>query len=888
MIIPERSVVRKQPTPKVSVTKVKATNEGIDIYTPKYNGAFNDSLKAAVFGWNKGWDKKKRCWWVKNDFVEAAIGVVIEHYPTAEFDETILNLVNRVKKQNKFSTATTVSEEDEISIHGGALYPFQSAGVRFLELKIAINGGIIIGDDMGCISGNAIIAINRAGKASKIKLRDLYKKFNGIEGRWNTDIPTYTKSLTDNELTLNRIKKVIYQGKKHVIEITTKSRKKLRLTPDHELFKKNGKEIEAANSLNKKILVNGKIVCKRCSGTENITTYKYSKYRGYCKQCIYRYLRKKPTFKGGKFIDKDGYIRVSGNFDHPREFNNGIVFEHILVMEKHLGRYIEWPEQIHHKNEIRHDNRIENLQLTSCSEHHILHNKHLNMHGGTAGTGGKITFLPKEDRVVSIRNIGERRVYDIVMEDPYRNFIANGIIVHNCGKTVQALAFIDRDYRRQPSLIVCPANVKLNWGRKIIEWINNDINCVVIEGGFFYKINKNGNKEKTKHSIEKLSTYQPDIVITNYDLLKRHKNFFRYYGFRTMILDESHYVKESKSGRSIAAREIAKNIPRRILMTGTPVLNRPRELWHQLHICDPQKWPKFTTFGYKYCNPEEKQIYNRVKDTFITIKKFDGASNLDELHRRVVGQYMIRRKKKDVLKDLPEKLVFRTTLDIKKEDRAEYDLAVKDFFKWAFEEGGIEKLNKAQAAEAITKLTTLKRLCALSKINSLIEYFNDWFESNEDEQLTIFAHHKDVVNRLEESIKKAGHSIVTIRGGDNSSKRQDAIDKFVAKEARVFLASIMAAGTGTDGLQVCQNMKVVERTWRPADMVQMEDRLWRINQRNNVMIEYLDMENSIDGKMAAIIAHKMKIINKIVDGSAADVGDISGDVLNSMFDKETA
>lgn len=588
---------------KITTAKIEKTKEGIDIYTPKYNSSFNDSLKTAVFGWNKGWNKEKRCWWVKNDFVEPALSVVLEYYPTAEFDKELLDLVEQVKKQNEFSTAVTISEEDEIHISSSTLYPFQSAGVRFLELKIDIEGGVIIGDDMGL------------------------------------------------------------------------------------------------------------------------------------------------------------------------------------------------------------------------------------------------------------------------------------------GKTVQALAFIARKtYERTPTLITCPANIKTNWCRQVMTWINNDISCVIVEGGFFHPIDKNGNKIKEeKYKIEKLEVYCPDIVVVNYDLLKRHKIEFCIFKFQTFILDESHYVKEYKSGRSKAAREIAERIPRRILMTGNLILNRPREAWHQLHICDPQKWSKFTTFGYKYCNPEEKRIFSRHKKQYITIRKFDGASNLDELHRKVVGQYMIRRKKKDVLKEFPDKTVYRTTLDIEKKDRAEYDSALNNFIKWAHDNGGPEKVAKVNNAEAITKLTTLRRLCAKSKVKAITEYCNEWLDSNEDEQLVIFAHHREIINALEESIKKAGFSIATIRGGDSSTQRQDAIDKFVAKEARVFVASIQAAGTGTDGLQVCQNMKVLERTWRPADMVQAEDRLWRIKQEKHVTIEYLDMAESIDDHMASIIEEKMKIINQIVDGSANDAGDISGDVLKSIL-----
>jgi len=238
-----------------------------------------------------------------------------------------------------------------------------------------------------------------------------------------------------------------------------------------------------------------------------------------------------------------------------------------------------------------------------------------------------------------------------------------------------------------------------------------------------------------------------------------------------------------------------------------------------------------------------------------------------------------------VLKELPDKTVFRTVFEVDKDTRAEYDYALQDFLEWAYDEGGWQKLQKVKRAEAISKLTTLKKLCAKAKVKNITEHCREWLESNEDEQLIVFAHHRDVITDLANSFSEANFATMTIKGDDSVPKRQAVVDAFKKKEFRVLVASIQAAGTGVDGLQICQNMKFVERTWRPADMVQAEDRIHRIGQDEPCFVEYLDMHNSIDDKMHGIITQKMKIISKIVDGSAADAGDISNDVLNAMLEE---
>lgn len=446
----------------------------------------------------------------------------------------------------------------------------------------------------------------------------------------------------------------------------------------------------------------------------------------------------------------------------------------------------------------------------------------------------------------------------------FLELMESGIIADQMGlgKTVQALAFLARGDDRFPALVVCPASVKMNWAREIMRWIGSDeVSCDVVDGSYCYEIRPDGKKGHRIGALKSMDNEEfSDILIINYDVLQRNKEKLISMGFKTAILDESHYVKNSKSKRSKAAAEIAASTKHKILLTGTPVMNRPSELWHQLHIISPEVWPNFFKFARRYCDLKRGRFG----------WDFSGATNLDELHKAIVGTYMVRRRKMEVIKDMPEKVVYKTNIDVDTGARMEYNLAFKNFRQWAISNGGQAKLQRVMRAEALTRMTTLKRLAAEAKVETVVEHVTDFLDSREEDQLVVFAHHKSVLEQLVVGIKKTGHKVGSILGGDSMTKRQQVIDGFREGRLRIVVCSILAAGTGVDGLQVAQNMMFLERTWRPADHQQAEDRIHRIGQEDTCFIEYLDLENSIDEVMANILEGKRQIASKIIDGKVVE------------------
>lgn len=381
--------------------------------------------------------------------------------------------------------------------------------------------------DMGCIDGDAIVNLNRRKRGFKITLKELYTKFHSAKNWgtkknqhvWNSNFPTYIRSLCNGIFRLNKIKNVLYNGKKPVLKMTLKSGKILRCTADHEIAINN-------------------------------TTFKR----------IDELKPKDIVLTNGHFVDKDGYIRISNlKNKHPR-WTTGGVYEHILVAEKKYGRPIKTHEIIHHINGIRSDNRANNLMLLSSSnEHAFLHgrkNLYINLDGGR----GRVFFVPKEDEILSIKSDGMADVYDIICEDPYRNFVANGIVVHNCGKSLAAQMVIEKSG-------VCP------WW-----WIGP------------LKSLDNIKMEFDRFQFPK----NIDLTFTTYERFEKLMQGEYFTVPQGVIFDESSRLKTPSANRSVAAQKLADMIRTKygddgyvLLLTGTPSPKSPLDWWKQAEIVSP-------------------------------------------------------------------------------------------------------------------------------------------------------------------------------------------------------------------------------------------------------------------------------------------------------------
>lgn len=441
------------------------------------------------------------------------------------------------------------------------------------------------------------------------------------------------------------------------------------------------------------------------------------------------------------------------------------------------------------------------------------------------------------------------------------------------GKTATAITCIDA-----PAIVVCPATLKHNWEKVEIPRWRPDLTSIVIDGS-------------APPSIAERK--RANVFIVNYDIVDKHVEWLVKIGAKTLIADEAHYLKnlgarwdtklrmyqpsESSPRRTKAFYELHRDIPKLILATGTPILNRTKELFPLLHLCDKREWNNQAEFQTRYCGAFEKDTpRGKVWDA-------NGRTNSDELNKRIVKRYMIRHTKAMVLKELPPKSRRSILVPLSEKWRRQYMQMVKEFEAWVFAYGGSDKVAKAARAQALVMLTAMRRLSANGKVEAALEWIVNHLESTGFRPLIVMAVHADAFERLGRGLDAvnakfdadvaAGEMPSISRkirwesciGSDGLKKRVKVTDRFQnIGDVDVLLFSIPLA-TGLT-LTRSQDMLFLERIWRPADQVQAEDRIHRLGQTASVQITYLDGVGTVDQKMGFLLMDKSETAAEVIDG----------------------
>lgn len=406
-----------------------------------------------------------------------------------------------------------------------------------------------------------------------------------------------------------------------------------------------------------------------------------------------------------------------------------------------------------------------------------------------------------------------------------RCFIADEM---GLGKSIQAIA--TTEYTNQyPALIVCPSSLTEDWNTKIQEALPHRT-TQTIQG------------RKTPNLTE------TDYTIIGYPNIHAQKQHLNQQHYKTLILDESHYCKNRTAQRTKAAKNLAKNIPPTgnvLLLTGTPITNRPAEYAPQLEII--QKIDEFGglwNFYKRYCDAYRDQwghwqIY--------------GASNLKELHNNLKTHCYIRREKQDVLPDLPPITNNTITTQMAPKHRKEYNHALNDLQDWYTQQqeqlaqqhgtnpsaAAIRAHYAAQNYETLIQLTALRKITATAKLTHAIE----WVQNANDQghKIVIAAHHRDIVQTLAAELNSP-----MIIGGQTPQKTETAKTEFMTNPNCMNLIISITAASHGHTLTASNNMLILEAPWTPAQYHQTTARIHRIGQTQPVTIHNLIIPNSID------------------------------------------
>ena len=421
------------------------------------------------------------------------------------------------------------------------------------------------------------------------------------------------------------------------------------------------------------------------------------------------------------------------------------------------------------------------------------------------------------------------------MEEVYKE--GKGVLIADemgLGKTIETIAWLSMHKEIRPAMIICPASVKQNWYREIKKWIP-DADVQLIRNG------------KDEFELDK------DFYVINYDLIWRMEDIDKI-NIESIVFDEVTAIKESKAKRSKTAKVLGRKAKYIIGLSGTPIMNRPIEFYNFLNMISPKQFNNWVYFGTRYCGGRQIRVGKRQ------IWQFSGATNLDELGKRLKS-LMLRRKKSQVLTELPEKRRQNIYLELPSKYRKEYIKTEKDLV-WSLEQ--VKSNRNLQIPDVLAKLGLLRHTIGMAKVDLAGNYIKQVVEG--DNKLVVFAHHRDVLDKLEETVRQAKIKYVRADGSTANENRQKYIDIFQEDEnCMVFLAS-SAMGMGVT-LTAASNALFVERQWSPALEEQMEDRVHRIGQNNGVLIQYMQVEKTFDEKMAKVIDSKREIMQQVLDSN---------------------
>lgn len=421
------------------------------------------------------------------------------------------------------------------------------------------------------------------------------------------------------------------------------------------------------------------------------------------------------------------------------------------------------------------------------------------------------------------------------------------------GKTIQAIGVMNDDRTLQRVLIVCPAFLKLNWRAEFEKWYVGKRRVHIINSG-------------DKLPDPEVETDRAQVTIINYEILQKYVEKMPIYD--AMILDECHYIKSDSAKRTKAVQGVRAR--RTMALTGTPMLNRPAELFTVLKMLCPQEFGNKYQFMHRYCDMKDNGWGLEAK----------GCTNAAELQRRLRTNCMVRRLKMDVLKELPAKRRQTIPLPPTQEIRM---LLNEELKKWEVHEEVLSDLKaRRDMAEitqereeykaacsliakeisiAFTEMALIRKRLSELKVPLVEDHVNGLLESVD--KAIVFWHHKGAAAMFRDMMKE--HSPIFITGDVPADERMGLVKRFQEdKDVRLCVGTIGAMGVGLT-LTAASTVVFGELDWRPGILAQAEDRAHRIGQHDTVLCQYLIFEDSLDAKMLLAVLEKMENTYRVLD-----------------------
>lgn len=436
------------------------------------------------------------------------------------------------------------------------------------------------------------------------------------------------------------------------------------------------------------------------------------------------------------------------------------------------------------------------------------------------------------------------------------------------GKTLQMLAVIleyvnEEGENAKPSLVVCPSSLTLNWLGECAKFTPTLKACVI-----------SGSAQEREKKISKIEAY--NLVITSYDSLKRDIEIYtqKAYQFKYMIADEAQYIKNNNTQNAKAIKQIMAST--KFASTGTPIENSLSELWSIFDYIMP---------GYLFKYRKFKELYETP------IVKENNQAVMHQL-KRMIEPFILRRIKKEVLTELPDKTVTILYNEMQEEQQKVYLSYLAKAKKEVAEEIDANGFENSQI-KILALLMRLRQICChpslfledykgeSSKLTQCMEVMEDAIASGH--KILLFSGYTSMFDMIEKEIKNKGISYLKLTGQTKVADRINLVDKFNEDEnIKVFLISLKAGGTGLN-LTGADMVIHYDPWWNVSSENQATDRTYRIGQKNNVQVYKLITKNSIEEKIYELQQKKAKLIDNMLSTQNTFINQLSKEDIMELF-----
>lgn len=779
------------------------------------------------------WDKELKAW--RYPFTPFAAKAIAAEFPPgtckwSDIAEKLLLESQAIEDSARHKTAATLPD---IPVQKVPAWHHQKQCFWFAKNL----PGVMIAFDMGCISGDSILHVNRGGLGSRLTARRVFERLSGQGNgreRWNPDVATYMRGRVgaDGRLGRTKILAAFNNGFKPVVRLTLSNGASLRCTADHDIVTPTGK-VKAQN-----LRVGDAVIVQA-------------------------------ETSGGRLVDKDGYVRI-------RQDDGSFKYEHRLVMESAIGRRLEAHEVVHHGPAGKTVNALDNLTLhTSQTDHAAHHADHrdrdemgrfqpgMTRRARIASRPGYVRLPQTTATVVECIPDGIDEVFDFTVESDYHDYVANGIVVGNTGKSRIAIDLI-QNREHWATLILCPKSVIDVWPTQFERHAVREYTLIT------------GNEGSVANRVERIkrdlslsrARLRPAVVVLNYEAAWREPmdDFLLDYKWDCVVLDESHRIKSASGKASKFCSRLGDTVPYRICLTGTPMPHKPTDIYAQYRFLDKGIFgTSFVNFRARYAVMGGYGNHTEVS-----------YQNQDEMHEKMY-QIAMRVNAEDV-QDLPEAMDIIRTCKLSASARAIYDSVDKEFVA---EVGS----GMVTVTNALTKLLRLQQITSgfvtmdrsdeltqqkahiqeidTAKAELLLDILEDLHPK---EPVAIFCRFRTDLDTIHSVGASLGRKVLELAGrGVNQLAEWQADTK---GDTPILAVQIQSGGLGVD-LTRARYQIFYSLGYSLGDYLQARKRCHRPGQTRSVKFIHLVAEHTKDADVYKALEQRLEVVESILDTTRA-------------------